>query len=195
MKRILSALLGWLALQSGALSQTATDPNEGSRLISLGNSNFQFTWWARAGRSYLVDVSDDLYSWTYLDTVIVGLGGVSPPINFNVSSERFFVRLNTDPFNTDADGDGMPDGWEVLFGLNARFAGDASLDPDDDGLTNLDEFTYGFDPWIVDETAGAARELIYDERGWLETVTALPGGALGVSYSYDEEGNILGAGQ
>ncbi|HIE10058.1 MAG TPA: hypothetical protein EYP62_00410, partial [Kiritimatiellae bacterium] len=60
----------------------------------------------------------------------------------------------TDPFNADSDGDGMPDGWEVWFGLHpmdpvpAEYGGSitrydalsAQGDLDGDGLWNLREY-------------------------------------------------------
>jgi len=49
----------------------------------------------------------------------------------------------------DADGDGMPNGWEVQYGLGPLnpFGDDgASGDPDGDGFTNLQEFQLGTDP-------------------------------------------------
>lgn len=153
MKRIIVSLMSFLAVQATAFSQSATDPNEGSRLISLGSDNYEFTWWARAGVYYLVDVSDDLYSWNYIPSVFAGLGGISSPVNFNDSGEKFFVRLNTDPFNTDADGDGIPDGWEVLYGLNARDDDDATADLDGDGVSNLSEFQQHHDLSRMDNPA------------------------------------------
>ena len=39
----------------------------------------------------------------------------------------------------DADGDGMPDKWEVKYGLNPNDPKDAALDSDKDGFTNLEE--------------------------------------------------------
>jgi hypothetical protein len=44
------------------------------------------------------------------------------------------------PANTDTDGDGMPDAWEVIYGLNPHDPADARLDSDGDGVSNLDEF-------------------------------------------------------
>lgn len=59
-----------------------------------------------------------------------------------------------DPTNADTDDDGMSDGWEVYFGLNPLDPTDADEDPDEDGLTNLEEYQFsedyhggpGFDP-------------------------------------------------
>jgi len=49
----------------------------------------------------------------------------------------------------DQDGDGMPNGWELLNGLDP-FVNDAALDADSDGLTNLQEFMAGTDPSYAD---------------------------------------------
>jgi T5SS/PEP-CTERM-associated repeat protein len=46
----------------------------------------------------------------------------------------------------DADGDGLPNWWEIAFGLNPNAPGDASLDSDGDGFTNAQEYQAGTDP-------------------------------------------------
>lgn len=53
-----------------------------------------------------------------------------------------------DPVSTaeDADGDGLPDGWENRYGLNRGSAADALLDSDGDGASNRAEFEAGTDP-------------------------------------------------
>ncbi|RLI00570.1 hypothetical protein DRO31_08490, partial [Candidatus Bathyarchaeota archaeon] len=56
----------------------------------------------------------------------------------------------TDPHDPDCDDDGMPDGWEVRYGLDPLNASDASLDLDGDGLTNLEEYRRGTDPHSFD---------------------------------------------
>jgi hypothetical protein len=53
----------------------------------------------------------------------------------------------------DADADRMDDIWEFAWGLNPHLA-DGGLDPDGDGLSNLEEYRGHSDPW--DHPSGAA---------------------------------------
>jgi len=60
---------------------------------------------------------------------------------------------DTDPINTepdDIDGDGMPNTFEIQYGLNEYDPTDAGLDSDNDGLTNLQEYLAGTDPFNPD---------------------------------------------
>jgi hypothetical protein len=45
----------------------------------------------------------------------------------------------------------MPDGWEVAYGLDPR-VNDAQGDPDQDGLSNLQEYVAGTDPRTFTDT-------------------------------------------
>ncbi len=52
--------------------------------------------------------------------------------------------------NADTDNDGMPNPWETLYQLNPASAADATLDADDDGLNNRDEYFAGTNPLLAD---------------------------------------------
>jgi hypothetical protein len=176
MKALLVGMFGVLALPFAGLSQSATDLNEGSQFIALGNNNYQFTWWARAGTYYLVDISDDLVTWTYIEELHLGLGGVSAPVFFNsVSGDRFFVRLNRDPFHTDVDGDGISDGTALLAGLTTY-----DPDPDGDGWDNATERARGTNPRLADSDGDGVSDsddpLPLDPSVWSTAqLTSVPG--------------------
>jgi parallel beta-helix repeat protein len=46
----------------------------------------------------------------------------------------------------DTDNDGIPDFWELMYGLNITNPTDAAQDQDNDNLTNLQEFQYNTNP-------------------------------------------------
>ena len=46
----------------------------------------------------------------------------------------------------DQDGDGLPDAWEIQHKLNPNDAGDAGLDPDQDGISHLEVWLNSFVP-------------------------------------------------
>lgn len=53
--------------------------------------------------------------------------------------------MNTAPNDPDSDNDGLPDGWEWQFGLDplSSNGGDGAVgDPDGDGMSNLQEYSY-----------------------------------------------------
>ncbi|MBN2230788.1 MAG: hypothetical protein JW779_14460 [Candidatus Thorarchaeota archaeon] len=52
-------------------------------------------------------------------------------------------RLGTNPQSNDTDSDSMPDGWEVLYGLDPLNSSDAYDDLDDDSLANYLEYSFG----------------------------------------------------
>jgi len=76
--------------------------------------------------------------------------------NSQTDSITITVQKDTDgdgdPDITDADDDNdeMPDEWEIDNGLDPLDAQDASLDPDNDGLTNFDEYLQSKNPNAYD---------------------------------------------
>jgi len=80
--------------------------------------------------------------------------------NLEEYDARYILGVALDPLDPDTDGDGMFDGWEMVYRnysmvlgrwtLNASDPSDAILDPDNDGLTNLQEFRFGTNPNVLD---------------------------------------------
>ncbi len=108
---------------------------------------------------------------------------------FSTTFEEDWNRVDTE---TDSDGDLMPDYWEDLYGLNRHSAAiigtalsEQSMDPDLDGLDNLNEFLLGGDPLVAD-TDG---DCIFDgnERDFAQSVLRSPNIAM-LSGDADENG-------
>ena len=77
--------------------------------------------------------------------------------DYSASFEDDWNRLDS---TTDSDGDLLPDQWELEYGLNRHSAAvlgtalsEQSLDPDQDGLNNLEEYQLGGDP-LSNDTDG-----------------------------------------
>lgn len=81
------------------------------------------------------------YSWIY-PSKLTPAGNVLLSTYDSRTSAVSVTLLQPDD---DADGDGMPDDWELNYGLNPHLA-DANADPDHDGTNNLGEFLLHSDP-------------------------------------------------
>jgi len=134
MKRVLLFLmLGCCLGLRPAPAQTSTDVNEGVGMTADAATGAQvLMWWGKSGRTYFIQQSYDLITWTYVPVVRDGVG-TPDGLNFACSDSRQFWRLKF----TD-----MPTG--SLTGATADF--------DDDGISNLAELqgTYKSDPLDYD---------------------------------------------
>ncbi len=106
-------------------TQTATDAYY-QVLDYVGN-----WWWAR-------DVIDERVIGNVTNFTGVPIGAASP-----IASEFDAVQnapMLSHPAGYDTDGDGIPDAWEIMHGLDPNNPNDAKLDFDNDGYINLVEF-------------------------------------------------------
>ncbi|MCD6383606.1 MAG: hypothetical protein J7L88_04020, partial [Thermoplasmata archaeon] len=120
------------------------------------------------------DGNNDTLSITWsVDGGVVGegenaeVGPLSPGIHtiqvtvkdsFYTVKERVRIRVEaappTDPYQRDTDGDGIPDGYEIEWGLDPEVP-DSDKDKDGDGYTNLREYLAGTDPTKSSSRPGA----------------------------------------
>lgn len=155
MKRHFLHLFCILALAGGALGQTTNDTNEGARLIHGSGSNYTFSWWGRSGRTYFLQHSENLLSWTYFPDVLESGGNGVLSYGFNVSgADRFFLRLKysdiltNDPLNADFDGDFIGNLEELQMGLDPL-----NSDSDNDGIID------SRDPFPLQAATGTAPQI------------------------------------
>lgn len=85
---------------------------------------------------------------------------ISPYVKRRLPADSYKQGIITDPSQVgglpeyngtpyiDTDKDGMPDAWEIKYGLNPNDYGDAVLDCNGDGYTNIEKYINGIDPTI-----------------------------------------------
>lgn len=105
-----------------------------------------FTWWVVPYLGVVKDLGVD-YDLK-LTSFAIGGGLVrqdSDTDGDELLDYREILSYGTDWQVFDTDKDGMPDGWEVDYGLDPLVI-DAEGDKDGDGFTNLAEYLKGYDP-------------------------------------------------
>ena len=177
--------------QGSVIQWTSThrgDPREfvlfGNPASSSARSNFTLRVSPDGGASW--PVSRQLYAGSAAYSSICILPDHSIGVLFEKDdySRITFVRVEAEWLmnpSADADGDGMPDAWELLHGLNAS-ANDAALDSDGDGVSNRDEYAAGTDPANATSVLGVTAY----EAGGVFRWKSVPGR----SYVIEESGNL-----
>jgi len=91
-----------------------------------------------SGETILIKVVNEEYIWFGLDSNGNG--------HFDHVHTLGIADLIADIDLADTDGDGMPDFWEIAFGLNHLSDADVGLDPDGDTYSNLKEYLGASNP-------------------------------------------------
>jgi len=78
-----------------------------------------------------------------LTNVVISDGNANAVAPTKLSNGLIVLETN---LTADTDSDGMPDYWEVTYGLSPIDASDVSQDAENDGLTNLQEYLGGTNP-------------------------------------------------
>jgi hypothetical protein len=94
------------------------------------------------------NTDDDDDNDGFPDAIEIAAG--TNPRSFASFPEDIDIDGVLDYLDDDDDGDGMPDDWELRHGLDPLDPSDASLDPDKDGATNLQEYLRGTHPYDGD---------------------------------------------
>lgn len=131
-------LLGELGLQSTDIISIA------DLIISIDNND--------ASQKLKIWQFEDLSLRAEMDISGTGLALTPNGEELNLITLLSDGSLNVSPIGiVDSDEDGLPLWWETLYNLDDNDAADAALDSDNDGLTNLEEFTLKTNP-IVEDT-------------------------------------------
>jgi hypothetical protein len=100
-----------------------------------GSNSVSTSCWYRVGSTATVTAVQTR------NNLFVGWSGTIPPnVNTNAPKISFVVTSTvslTAVFDLDSDGDGIPDWWEVKYGLNPSDPSDASKSINFDGTNNL----------------------------------------------------------
>jgi hypothetical protein len=119
--------------------------------------------WSSPSTPERVIPEDQLYSQPQMDSdgsglpviwekIYFGHTGVDPnadPDHDGLSNLQEY-QYHTNPTNSDTDGDGLPDAWEIANGLDPQYPNDAGMDYDNSGLSNLQDYELGLNPQNVD---------------------------------------------
>ena len=102
-------------------------------------------------RNMILDANDDLEYASEIEYIpFLTEPHPDTPVQIDTDGDRIFDYLDAFPANAlysmDSDSDGIPNKWEVRYGLDPNDASDATSDQDNDGVAALDEFLAGTIP-------------------------------------------------
>lgn len=148
-------------LACSAVAQTSEN-NLGQTVWLDGSTvppTLNHTWWGTSGMHYLVHVSTDLMTWTFLPDYNPSGANALLGIEIPIESPRIFTRIfQFDPADlsafADTDTDGLPDIWEQYYFGGFGFSSAGDNEPD--GFSNLEEVLAGTRPNQAPDASSAA---------------------------------------
>ena len=129
-----------------------TNETDGFAILNVQQDANKFTtitWGSCTNYIYGVFSADGLNtdtSWMGQAAMWGGDRTTSWPDMTTTNLDHRFYRVVRMPPDGDFDGDGIPNAWELQYGLNPLDPSDAHADLDNDGADNLTEFLQGRDP-------------------------------------------------
>ena len=150
-----------------------------------------------AGASATISIVAKVNLGIGADTSITNTATVTSAVADSVpANNTATATVSTPSLNPtgDADGDGLPNGWEGQFGLDPfdnSPANGAGGDPDGDGRTNIQELGEGSHPrgFVITYLAEGATGTFFDTRIAIANPTTRP--ALVLTRFQDRDGNVV----
>jgi hypothetical protein len=81
-----------------------------------------------------------------IETVRTGKPTFQDGIIISPADVGGWPEYKADAVEPDSDHDGIPDWWEIKYGLNPHDPSDGTKDLNGDGYTNLEKYLNGIDP-------------------------------------------------
>jgi hypothetical protein len=154
--------LSFLGVGVGAYLQIEADGN--------GNQNREAGFKISAGGESLALFGSDghLVDWVDFGRQETGVSQGRWPDGSEVVFD-FFQSVSPERMNVlDGDLDGLPDRWELSNGFDPDLAGEAALDPDNDGVSTYHEYLGHTDPNDASSVFGI-EQIGLDETRWIIT--------------------------
>jgi len=133
-----NSLPGALNVLSIAVSQGAFITNGQTIVASLGTINSNNV----ATVDVTLSTSATFDGWLSTSADVQAASPADPVPSNNHDVQQILI------LPLDSDHDGIPDAWELSHGLNSHDSSDAAQDPDGDGISNLQEYQSGTDPFV-----------------------------------------------
>ncbi|MBN2146631.1 MAG: VWA domain-containing protein [Anaerolineales bacterium] len=128
-------------------------------LVENPSGGLSWLWFWDDGLHNDGAADDGLYGATFYQTSLDGSYNLTVYASgYSDYLDTSFVRQQVLSFHMDgggdSDGDGLPDNWEIRYGLDPNNPDDADDDPDNDSLPNSTEWERGTDPQNSDTDGG-----------------------------------------